>query len=90
MNITQVKVKILKKDDSKFRAVASITIDNDFVVHDLKVIEGQDGCFIVMPSKKCPDGQYRDVAHPLRTEVREQIKTVVLEAYEKALEEESE
>ncbi len=87
MNITQVKVKILKKDDSKFRAVASITIDNDFVVHDLKVIEGQDGCFIVMPSKKCPDGEYRDIAHPLRTEVREEIKSLVLAAYYKALEE---
>ncbi len=85
MNITQVKVKVLKREDSKFRAVASITIDDDFVVHDLKLIEGQDGLFIVMPSKKTPDGQYRDVAHPLRTEIREQIKNAVIEEYEKDL-----
>lgn len=85
MNITQVKVKVLKREDSKFRAVASITIDDDFVVHDLKLIEGQDGLFIVMPSKKTPDGQYRDVAHPLRTEIREQIKNAVIEEYEKEL-----
>lgn len=85
MNITQVKVKVLRREDSKFRAVASITIDDDFVVHDLKLIEGQDGLFIVMPSKKTPDGQYRDVAHPLRTEIREQIKNAVIEEYEKEL-----
>ncbi len=85
MNITQVKVKVLRREDSKFRAVASITIDDDFVVHDLKLIEGQEGLFIVMPSKKTPDGQYRDVAHPLRTEIREQIKAAVIEEYEKEL-----
>ncbi len=81
MRITDVKIKLLTRDDSKLRAVASITIDGEFVVHDLKVIEGTDGLFIVMPSRKTPDGQYKDIAHPLKTEVREQIKDAVLAAY---------
>lgn len=81
MRITDVKIKLLSRDDSKLRAVASITIDGEFVVHDLKVIEGTDGLFIVMPSRKTPDGQYKDIAHPLKTEVREQIKDAVLAAY---------
>lgn len=84
MRITDVKIKLLSRDDSKLRAVASITIDGEFVVHDLKVIEGTDGLFIVMPSRKTPDGQYKDIAHPLRTEVREQIKDAVLAAYAQA------
>ncbi len=86
MNITQVKVKVLKREDSNFKAVASITIDDAFIVHDLKLIEGKDGLFVVMPSKKTPDGQYRDVAHPLRTEIREQINQAVIEEYNKMLE----
>lgn len=87
MKITDVKVKLLTREDSKLRAVASISIDGEFVVHDLKVIEGTDGLFIVMPSRKSPDGQYKDIAHPLKTEVREQIRDAVLAAYDKALSE---
>lgn len=84
MNITDVRVRLFKKDEGKLKAVASIIIDNDFVIHDIKVIEGSDGCFIVMPSRKAPDGEYRDIAHPLRTEVREDLKQRILAAYEKA------
>ncbi|MDD3947551.1 MAG: septation regulator SpoVG [Clostridia bacterium] len=84
MNITDVRVRLLKKEEGKLKAVASIIIDNDFVVHDIKVIEGNDGCFIVMPSRKANDGEYRDIAHPLKTEVREDLKTRILAAYEVA------
>lgn len=85
MQITDVTVKLVARSDNKLRGIASIVIDNDFVVHDIKIIEGSNGCFIVMPSRKTPDGKYRDVAHPLRTEVRDYIGTKVLEAYNNAL-----
>ena len=84
MNITDVRVRIVKKEDSKLKAVASITIDDCFVVHDIKVIEGKEGYFISMPSKKTPDGEYRDIVHPINTETREKIIEEVLKAYEKA------
>jgi len=71
------------KDDSKLKAVASFTIDNAFVVHDVKIIEGANGNFITMPSKQAPSGEYRDIAHPLNTETREQISSAILAAYEK-------
>ena len=88
MNITDVRVKVIRKSEGKLRAVASIVIDNAFVVHDIKVIEGNSDNFIVMPSRKGPDGEYRDVAHPLRSEIREEIKELILKAYESALTEE--
>jgi|AGTN01.3.fsa_nt_gi Uncharacterized protein, involved in the regulation of septum location len=84
MNITDVRIRLFKKDEGKLRAVASIIIDNEFVVHDIKVIEGNDGYFIVMPSRKAPDGEFRDIAHPLKSEVREFIKQKILAAYDKA------
>jgi stage V sporulation protein G len=84
MNITDVRVRLLKKEEGKLKAVASIIIDNDFVVHDIKIIEGNEGCFIVMPSRKANDGEYRDIAHPLRTEVREELKSLILTAYNQA------
>ena len=82
MNITDVRVRIIKKDDSKLRAVASITFDDCFVVHDIKVIEGNEGYFIAMPSRKTGDGEYKDVAHPIKTETREEIIKVILNAFE--------
>lgn len=82
LKITDVRVKVLGREDSKLCAVASIIFDDAFVVHDIKVIEGNDGCFIVMPSRKTPAGEYRDIAHPLNTETREQIKKLVLSKYE--------
>ena len=63
------------------RAVASVTFDNEFVVHDIKVIEGQSGLFIAMPSRKTPDGEYRDIAHPINSETRERLQNLVLERY---------
>jgi len=63
------------------RAVASVTFDDSFVVHDIKVIEGQSGLFIAMPSRKTPDGEYRDIAHPINSETREKLQNIVLEKY---------
>lgn len=85
MNITEVRIRLAQRDDSKLKAVASITIDDCFVVHDIKVIEGTDSLFIAMPSRKTSDGEYKDIAHPLNTETREQLKTVILSAYEKEI-----
>ncbi len=85
MNITEVRVRLIKKEEGKLKAVASVTIDNCFVVHDVKIIEGNDGCFIAMPSKRTPEGEYKDIVHPLNTETREQLAKCVLEEYEKAL-----
>ena len=88
MKISDVRIRIVKKDDNKLKAVASITIDECFVVHDIKVIEGREGLFISMPSRKTPDGEYKDIVHPINTETREQIRDVILAAYEKADKEE--
>ena len=83
MNITDVRVRKIAKD-SKMKAVVSISIDDEFVVHDIKVIEGEKGLFIAMPSRKSSDGEYRDIAHPINTETRDRLQRIVLEAYENA------
>jgi len=83
MKITEVRIRKVKKDDSKLKAVASITIDDVFVVHDIKVIDGNEGNFIAMPSRKTPDGEYKDIVHPLNTETREMIRNIILAEYEK-------
>lgn len=69
----------------EMKAIVSITIDDEFVVHDIKVIEGEKGLFIAMPSKKATDGEYRDIAHPINSETREGIQRIILESYERAL-----
>lgn len=84
MKISDVRIRLIQKEDSKLKAVASITIDDCFVVHDIKVLEGDKGFFVSMPSRKTPDGQYKDVAHPLNTPTREELNTVVLAEFEKA------
>ena len=84
MRITDVRVRKMTQD-SKMKAIVSITIDDEFVVHDIKVIEGEKGLFIAMPSKKASDGEYRDIAHPINSETRERIQNIILESYEKAL-----
>ena len=84
MQITDVRVRMVNKD-SKMKAVVSITIDEVFVIHDIKVIEGDKGMFIAMPSKKAADGEYRDIAHPINSSTRENIQKIILESYEKAL-----
>ena len=83
MNITDVRVRKISKE-GKMKAVVSVTIDDEFVVHDIKVIEGDKGLFIAMPSRRSSDGEYRDVAHPIYTSTRERLQAVILEAYEKA------
>ena len=84
MQITDVRVRRISKE-GKMKAIVSITIDNEFVVHDIKVIEGEKGLFIAMPSKKAMDGEYRDIAHPINSTTRDAIQKVILEGYEKAL-----
>lgn len=84
MNITDVRVRKIDKE-GKMKAIASITIEGEFVVHDIKVLEGQRGLFIAMPSRKAADGEYRDVAHPITSEARTQIQDMILAAYEKAV-----
>ena len=84
MQITDVRVRKITKE-GKMRAIVSITIDDEFVVHDIKVIEGEKGLFIAMPSKKATDGEYRDIAHPINSGTRENIQKIILESYEKAL-----
>lgn len=84
MKISDVRVRIVKNETSKIKASASITIDECFVVHDIKVIEGNEGYFIAMPSRKTPDGEFKDIVHPLNTETREQIRDIVLKAFEEA------
>lgn len=89
MKITDVRVRRVAKE-GKLKAVVSITIDDEFVVHDIKVIEGEKGLFIAMPSKKALDGEYRDIAHPINSGTREKIQRTILEQYKEVLEEEPE
>ncbi|MCD7835639.1 MAG: septation regulator SpoVG [Lachnospiraceae bacterium] len=84
MQITDVRVRKITKE-GKMKAIVSITLDDEFVVHDIKVIEGEKGLFIAMPSKKATDGEYRDIAHPINSATREGIQRIILEQYEKAL-----
>lgn len=86
MKITDVRVRKVAKE-GKMKAVVSITIDDEFVVHAIKVIEGEKGLFIAMPSRKAVDGEYRDIAHPINSATRDHIQKLILDAYEKALEE---
>lgn len=82
MQITDVRVRIVRKSDSKLKAVASVTFDDCFVIHDIKVIEGNEGHFIAMPSRKTNDGEYKDIAHPIRTDTREYLIKEILSAFE--------
>ena len=86
MNITEVRIRLKDREDSRIRAIASITFDECFVVHDIKVIEGNEGLFIAMPSRKTAEGEYRDIVHPLNTETRELLKERILDQYEIAVE----
>ncbi len=84
MQITDVRVRKVTKE-GKMKAVVSITIDDEFVVHDIKVIEGEKGLFIAMPSRKASDGEYRDIAHPINSGTREIIQNIILDKYQAAL-----
>ena len=83
MDITDVRVRKVAKD-GKMKAIVSITIDDEFVIHDIKVIEGEKGLFIAMPSRKSTDGEYRDIAHPINSDTRTRIQNLILDAYQNA------
>ena len=84
MNITDVRIRKIEKE-GKMKAVVSITIDNEFAVHDIKVIEGEKGLFIAMPSRRNAEGEYRDVAHPINSETRSQLQDLIMRHYEEML-----
>ena len=84
MQITDVRIRKVEKE-GKMKAVVSITIDEEFVVHDIKVIEGDKGLFIAMPSRKAADGEYRDIAHPINLDTRERIQTLILQKYQETM-----
>lgn len=84
MKITDVRIRKVAKE-GKMKAVVSITIDEEFVVHDIKVIEGEKGLFIAMPSRKASDGEYRDIAHPINSSTRDFIQTMILNKYEETV-----
>ena len=89
MQITDVRVRKVTKE-GKMKAVVSITFDDEFAVHDIKIIEGEKGLFIAMPSRKTTDGEYRDIAHPINSETRDRIQKIILEKYEEVLEQDEE
>lgn len=84
MQITDVRIRKVEKE-GKMKAVVSITIENEFVVHDIKVIEGEKGLFIAMPSRKSNDGEYRDIAHPINSDTRENLQKLILEKYKEEI-----
>ncbi|MCI8337702.1 MAG: septation regulator SpoVG [Lachnospiraceae bacterium] len=86
MQVTDVRIRKITKE-GKMKAVVSITLDDEFVIHDIKVIEGEKGLFIAMPSRRTGDGEYRDIAHPLNSETREKVQSVILQKYEEVLSE---
>lgn len=85
LNITDIKVRKIQTENGKLKAIASITIDDCFAIHDIKVIAGDSGDFIAMPSRKTPDGEYKDIVHPINTETRELIKEKILSVYAEEL-----
>jgi stage V sporulation protein G len=84
MQITDVRIRMIP-DESKMKAVVSITFDDEFVVHDIKIIDGQNGLFIAMPSRKIGEGDFRDIAHPLTSEARARVKEAIFKEYERVV-----
>lgn len=84
MQITDVRIRKVEKE-GKMKAVVSITIDEEFVVHDIKIIEGEKRLFIAMPSRKAADGEYRDIAHPINSDTRDRIQKLILEKYQETM-----
>ena len=85
MEITNVRVRVVEKENSKMRGFASVTIDNQFVVHDIRILEGDNGLFLAMPSKQTGVGEYRDIAHPINQEARQMFTDAILKDYEEEL-----
>ena len=88
MKITSVNVRKVEKEDSRMKGTASVLIDDCFAIHDIRIIEGDNGLFIAMPSRKTPVGEYKDIAHPINQEVRTMFEKAILDAYENAEDEE--
>ncbi|MCR4443040.1 MAG: septation regulator SpoVG [Peptococcaceae bacterium] len=84
MDITDVRIRKINQE-GRMKAIVSVTFDNAFVVHDVKVVEGTNGLFVAMPSRKTPEGEFKDIAHPISSDVREIIQTAVLKAYQEAI-----
>ena len=84
MKITSVNVRKIEKEGSRMKGIASVLLDDSFAIHDIRIIEGEKGLFIAMPSKKTPNGGYRDIAHPINAEVRSMFEDAILKAYEEA------
>ena len=84
MKITSVNVRKIEKEGSRMKGIASVVLDDSFAVHDIRIIEGEKGLFIAMPSRKATDGEYRDIAHPINPEVRAMFEEAILDAYENA------
>ena len=89
MQIIDIRIRKIAKE-GKMKAVVSVTFDNAFVVHDIKVIDGEKGLFIAMPSRKATDGEYRDIAHPINSATRDRIQTIILDKYQEVMAEEPE
>lgn len=83
MKVTKVDIRLRNEENKRLKAVASVTFDDEFVVHGIRVVQGDKGMFIAMPSKKTADGKHKDIAHPLKTETRQMIQEAVLAEYEK-------
>lgn len=86
IQITDVKIRMVDTENSKLRAVASIVLDGSFAVHDIKIIEGESGYFIAMPSRKTPSGDFRDITHPINSETRDYMQREIIDAYKRELE----
>ena len=84
MEITDIRIRRLE-GNNKMKAIVSITIDDEFVLHDIKVVDGEKGLFIAMPSKKTPDGEYRDIAHPINGQMRTMLQDAILEEFQQVL-----
>jgi len=84
VNITDVRIRKINQE-GKMKAIVSVTFDDAFVVHDVKIVEGQNGLFVAMPSRKTPEGEYRDIAHPISSDARGIIQNAVLKAYQEAI-----
>jgi len=84
VEVTDVRIRKIT-DEGKMKAIVSVTLDGEFVVHDIKIIDGQNGLFIAMPSRKMSDGEFRDIAHPIKSETRKKIQDAIFEEYQKAL-----
>ena len=84
MQITDVRIRKITSE-GKMKAIVSVTFNNEFVVHDIKIIEGQNGLFIAMPSRRTPDGEFKDIAHPINSGTRERIQTLILNKYQEEL-----